>query len=43
MNEFSRRGFVDGRVVRLPTVIVRPGVPSAATSSFMSGGLSSIP
>ncbi|KAF8633123.1 hypothetical protein AX15_001503 [Amanita polypyramis BW_CC] len=37
VNEFSRRGFVDGRIVRLPTVVVRPGVPSAATSSFMSG------
>lgn len=37
VNEFSRRGFVDGRVVRLPTIVVRPGKPSAATSSFLSG------
>ncbi|PFH48513.1 hypothetical protein AMATHDRAFT_149748 [Amanita thiersii Skay4041] len=37
INEFTRRGFVDGRIVRLPTVVVRPGAPSAATSSFMSG------
>ncbi|KAF2092533.1 NAD-dependent epimerase/dehydratase [Rhizodiscina lignyota] len=37
VNDFSRRGLIDGRVVRLPTVIVRPGAPSAATSSFASG------
>ena len=37
VNEYSRRGFVDGRIVRLPTIVVRPGVPSAATSAFISG------
>ncbi|PBK98551.1 NAD(P)-binding protein [Armillaria gallica] len=37
VNEFSRRGFVDGRIIRLPTIVVRPGVPSAATSAFISG------
>lgn len=37
VNDFSRRGLIDGRVVRLPTVIVRPGAPSAAASSFASG------
>ena len=37
LNDFSRRGLLDGRVVRLPTVIVRPGAPSAAASSFASG------
>lgn len=37
VNEFSRRGFVDGRILRLPTIVVRPGVPSAATSAFISG------
>lgn len=37
VNDFSRRGLLDGRVVRLPTVIVRPGAPSAAASSFASG------
>lgn len=37
VNEYSRRGFVDGRIIRLPTVVVRPGVPSAATSAFISG------
>ncbi|MCJ1351578.1 MAG: hypothetical protein MMC33_001562 [Icmadophila ericetorum] len=35
--DFSRKGFVDARVVRLPTVIVRPGKPSGAASSFCSG------
>ena len=37
INDFSRRGLIDGRIVRLPTVIVRPGAPSAAASSFASG------
>jgi nucleoside-diphosphate-sugar epimerase len=35
--EFSRKGYIDGRVVRLPTVCVRPGLPNAAASSFISG------
>jgi len=33
----TRRGFVDGRVLRLPTISVRPGKPNAAASSFASG------
>lgn len=37
INDFSRRGLIDGRIARLPTVIVRPGAPSAAASSFASG------
>ncbi|MFC4874357.1 D-erythronate dehydrogenase [Negadavirga shengliensis] len=37
MNDYSRRGFVDARSVRLPTISVRPGKPNAATSSFLSG------
>jgi len=37
VNEYSRRGFVDGRILRLPTIVVRPGEPSAATSAFISG------
>lgn len=37
VNDYSRRGFVDGRVLRLPTVSVRPGRPNAAASSFASG------
>jgi D-erythronate 2-dehydrogenase len=37
LSDYSRRGFVDGRVVRLPTISVRPGKPNAAASSFASG------
>jgi nucleoside-diphosphate-sugar epimerase len=37
INNFSRRGLIDGRIVRLPTIIVRPGAPSGAASSFCSG------
>ncbi|CAO1613025.1 unnamed protein product [Parajaminaea phylloscopi] len=37
VTEYSRRGFVDGRSVKLPTVVVRPGPPSQATSAFVSG------
>jgi len=33
----SRRGFLDVVSVRLPTVIVRPGRPNKAASSFFSG------
>lgn len=36
INDYSRRGFIDGRVLRLPTIIVRPGKPNAANSSFAS-------
>ena len=35
--DYTRRGFVDGRVLRLPTISVRPGKPNAAASSFASG------
>lgn len=35
--DYTRKGFVDGRSVRLPTVTVRPGKPNAAASGFMSG------
>ena len=37
INDYSRKGFFDGRSVRLPTVIVRPGKPNAAASSWASG------
>lgn len=37
VNDYSRRGFVDGRVCRLPTIVVRPGKPNSAASSFASG------
>lgn len=36
INDYSRRGFVDGRTLRLPTISVRPGRPNRAASSFMS-------
>lgn len=36
LSDMSRRGFVDGRALRLPTISVRPGRPNAAASSFMS-------
>ena len=32
INDYSRRGFVDGRVLRLPIVLTRPGPPSASVS-----------
>ncbi|MEU5198304.1 NAD-dependent epimerase/dehydratase family protein [Streptomyces scabiei] len=35
--DYTRRGFVDGRVARLMTVVVRPGRPNAAASGFLSG------
>jgi nucleoside-diphosphate-sugar epimerase len=37
VNDATRQGFVDGRSARLPTVIVRPGAPNRAASSFVSG------
>jgi nucleoside-diphosphate-sugar epimerase len=37
INDYTRRGFVDGRSLRLPTISVRPGRPNAAASSFASG------
>ena len=37
ISEYTRRGFLDGIVVRLPTISVRPGRPTAAASSFLSG------
>lgn len=35
--DYSRKGFIDGRNVRLMTVTVRPGRPNGAASSFFSG------
>lgn len=37
LNDMSRRGLIDARIVRLPTIIVRPGKPTGAASSFCSG------
>jgi nucleoside-diphosphate-sugar epimerase len=34
--DYARKGFVDGRVLRLPTVVVRPGKPNKAASTFFS-------
>src|SRR3954470_16467319 len=35
--DYSRKGFIDGRSLRLPTIVVRAGKPNAAASSFASG------
>lgn len=35
--DYTRKGFVEGRNVRLMTVSVRPGRPNGAASSFLSG------
>ncbi len=37
LGDFTRKGFLDGRALRLPTVSVRPGKPNGALSSFASG------
>ena len=37
VTDYSRKGFVDGRSLRLPTVTVRPGKANKAASSFASG------
>ena len=36
VQDMSRRGIIDGRGLRLPTVSIRPGKANAAASSFMS-------
>ncbi len=36
LNDYSRRGFVDGIGIRLPTIVVRPGKPNLAASGFFS-------
>lgn len=36
LTDMSRKGFIDGRALRLPTISIRPGKPNAAASSFMS-------
>lgn len=37
VTDFSRKGFIDGRSLRLPTISVRPGKANKAASSFASG------
>ena len=36
INDYSRRGFVDGIGIRLPTIVIRPGKPNLAASGFFS-------
>ena len=36
LNDYSRRGFLDGIGLRLPTICVRPGKPNAAASGVFS-------
>jgi nucleoside-diphosphate-sugar epimerase len=37
INDYSRKGYVDGRICRLPTICIRPGKANQAASSFVSG------
>ena len=37
LSDYSRRGFIDGIGIRLPTICVRPGKPNKAASGFFSG------
>ncbi len=37
ITDFSRKGYIDGISLRLPTLCVRPGKANAAASSFFSG------
>ena len=37
VNDYSRKGLLDGRSLRLPTIVVRPGKPNLASTSFASG------
>jgi nucleoside-diphosphate-sugar epimerase len=36
LNDYSRKGFVDGVGIRLPTIVIRPGKPNLAASGFFS-------
>ena len=36
ISDFSRKGFIDGVALRLPTICVRPGAPNKAASGFFS-------
>ncbi len=37
LSDYSRRGFLDGIGIRLPTICIRPGKPNKAASGFFSG------
>lgn len=34
--DYHRKGYLDGRSFRLPTIVVRPGRPNKATTTFLS-------
>ncbi|MFN3937526.1 MAG: D-erythronate dehydrogenase [Gemmobacter sp.] len=36
VNDYSRRGWIDGVSIRLPTLCIRPGAPNKAASGFFS-------
>jgi len=36
LNDYTRKGYLDGRALRLPTIVVRPGKPNLAASTFAS-------
>jgi D-erythronate 2-dehydrogenase len=36
VNDYSRKGYIDGRALRLPTIVVRPGRPNPAASTWAS-------
>jgi nucleoside-diphosphate-sugar epimerase len=36
VNDYSRKGYIDGRSPRLPTIVVRPGRPNRAASTWAS-------
>ncbi len=36
IHDYSRRGWVDGRILRLPGIVARPPAPSGLLSAFMS-------
>jgi len=37
IDDYTRKGFVDGLSLRLPTICIRPGAPNRAASGFFSG------
>src|ERR1700760_148379 len=36
LSDYSRRGFINGLGIRLPTICIRPGLPNKAASGFFS-------
>jgi nucleoside-diphosphate-sugar epimerase len=37
LNDYNRRGYINALTLRFPTISIRPGKPTAAASSWMSG------